>query len=199
METIREQTFETNSSSMHSFTVGVGIRDRKEFPEPDEYGRIHIPWRRFEDLDGLDSFTSIVQLLVIILINGSECTSHLEDLFMVDEGKRAGFIKAVQLAYEMAGLDEIDGVVIDLPQSAHALELNEYETCIDGVANWSDMELMLSSNEGSVKDLGAQLLLCQNNTALSLVSAMSGKCADYDILYTAALLAMNVHGKIDYD
>ena len=197
METMREQTFETNSSSMHSFTVGVGIRDRKEFPEIDDQGRVHIPWVRFEDLDDIYTFTSIVQLLVIILVNGK--TGHVEDLLKMEDDKRNQLVNAIKIAYSMAGLDEVDEVVIDLPPEAHGIELNEYEACIDSVANWTDMGLILPSDTGTIQDLGAIQLLANNNTALTLVSAQRGKCNDEYVLYTAALLAMNVHGKIDYD
>lgn len=197
METIRNQTFETNSSSSHSLTVGNGMRDIKEFPELDDNDRIHIPWCRFEDLDGLNNFTSIVQLLVIILVNGY--TGHVEDLLKMDDKKRNQLFNAVKLAYSMAGLDGVEGIVIDLPPEAHGIELNDYEACIDRVANWTDMELMLGSDDGSIKGLGAQRLLCRNNTALTLVSAKRGECNDDDVLYTAALLAMNVYGKFDYD
>jgi len=197
METIREQTFETNLSSMHSFAVGDGIRDHKEFPKPDDQNRIHIPWRRFDDLDDLNSFTAIVQLLVIILVTGK--TGHVEDLLTLEDDKRNQFFEAVKLAYFMAGLDEIEGVIIDLPKEAHGIELNNYEACIDGVADWTDMELILPSDTGTIQDLGAIRLLSNNNTALTLVSSCRGKCDDEYVLYTAALLAMNVHGKIDYD
>lgn len=196
METIRNQTFETNSSSSHSLTVGNGMRDFKEFPELDNSNRIHIPWCRFEDLDGLDTFTSIVQLLVIILVDGY--TGHVEDLFKMDAAKRNQLVSAIALAYSMAGLDEVEGIVIDLPPEAHGIELNDYEASIYRVANWTEMDLMLASDTGSIKDLGAARLLSRNNTALSLVSSKRGECNDDDVLYTAALLAMNVRGAFNY-
>jgi hypothetical protein len=50
--------------------------------------------------------------------------------------------------------------------------------------------------DGGIKDMGAVCALKYNNTALSLVTAMKQFSQDEDVLYTAALLAMDVKAKI---
>jgi hypothetical protein len=50
--------------------------------------------------------------------------------------------------------------------------------------------------DGGIKDMGAARALKNINTATSLVTAMTQFSQDEDVLYTAALLAMDVKVKI---
>ena len=195
METMRNGVFETNSSSEHCFTIGDGFRDRSEFPVPDEYGNVHIPWCRFDDLNSLETFTELAQLLILFVVEAH--TGYIGDLFRIDKEKRLQLVNSILIAYKMAGISGADGVVIDFPKPVTGLELDDDGNIeLNNIFNWTEVNLMSCSIDGGIQNMRAKFFLKNNNVASVLVDSMLSKCSDEDVLYTAALLAMNVKGKI---
>ena len=196
METMRNGIFETNSSSEHSFSIGDrNLRDPIEFPKPDEEGLVHIPWCTYDSLNKIETFTELAQLLILFVVEG--LNGRLTDLFSCKLGVREQLVQSILIAYKMAGIDGAKGLVIDFPEPATGVEISGggYAFLSD-VPVSSNLDLMACSMDGGIKDMGAVSALTFNNTALSLVTAMRQFSQDEDVLYTAALLAMDVKVKI---
>lgn len=196
METMRNGVFETNSSSEHSFSIGDrNLRDPKEFPKPDEEGMVHIPWCTYDSLNKIETFTELAQLLILFVVEG--LNGRLTDLFSCKNEVREQLVQSILIAYKMVGITGVDGIIIDFPEPATGVEIGGggYPFLSD-VAISSNLELMACSMDGGIKDMGAVCALKYNNTALSLVTAMKQFSQDEDVLYTAALLAMDVKAKI---
>lgn len=196
METMRNGVFETNSSSEHSFSIGnTGLRDTKEFPKPDEEGRVHIPWCTYDNLEKIETFTEMAQLLILFVVEGIK--GRLCDLFGCRRDLREQLVQSILIAYKMAGINGVEDLVIDFPQPVTGIEIGgSGDIFMVDLSEWSGLDLMSCSMDGGIKDMGAARALKNNNTALTLVTAMKQFSQDEDVLYTAALLAMDVKAKI---
>lgn len=196
METMRNGVFETNSSSEHSFSIGDrNLRDPKEFPKPDEEGRVHIPWCTYDSLNKIETFTEMAQLMILFVVEGLK--GRLCDLFGCRRDLREQLVQSILIAYKMAGIGGVSELVIDFPQPVTGIEIGgSGDIFMVDLSEWSGLDLMSCSIGGGIKDMGAVHALKNNNTALTLVNAMKQFSQDEDVLYTAALLAMDVKAKI---
>lgn len=185
MISIRQCVFETNSSSQHCLSVNDGMRDTKEFPQLID-GNVYIP---FENPDETKNFVQLVQYMVCMMLD----EQSVETLITLPEDERKKFYQVIQLAYRMAGLDEVDEVVITPPE--------RYKHCgihIDGdgdVALWGGERAYMSTLSTGLSTVLDELShpVRMNNTAMSLV-ARYAKDADPKVAYAAAALALNTNG-----
>ena len=185
MISIRQGVFETNSSSQHCLSVNAGMRDTKEFPQLID-GNVYIP---FGNPDETKNFVQLVQYMVCMMLD----EKSVETLITLPEDERKQFYQVIQLAYRMAGLGEVDEVVITPPeQYKHCgihIEESGYATLWGGQC--TDMSTFSTGLSTVLDELSYPVRM--NNTAMSLV-AWYAKDVDPKVAYAAAALALNTSG-----
>ena len=185
MISIRQGVFETNSSSQHCLSVNAGMRDTKEFPQLID-GNVYIP---FGNPDETKNFVQLVQYIVCMMLD----EKSVETLMTLPEDERKQFYQVVQLAYRMAGLGEVDEVVITPPERCKHGGIHIEE---DGdVALWGGERAYMSTLSTGLSTVLDELShpVRRNNTAMSLV-ARHAKDVDPNVAYAAAALALNTSG-----
>lgn len=108
MITVRNQVFETNSSSCHSVTLGTELRPIEEFPLPDKDGIIQIelpiikPW-----YDGFKTFNDFL-ILALMYINGGEKMTGWN--WSPGGNTQIDLIRWLNIVYTMRGLPHVSGL-----------------------------------------------------------------------------------------
>lgn len=185
MISIRQGVFETNSSSQHCVTVKPGMRDVDEFPMIEDYD-IHIP---FGNPSVTDTFLKLVQYIICMMLE----EHPLEHLMNIPTEDRKKFYKVIQLAYKMAGIGEVDNVIIDPanPKRAGGINIDaDGDVTLFGCENTELGTLGIGLQDALDELAGA---VKNNNTALSLVTWYA-KDVDPTVAYAAAALALNTSG-----
>ena len=181
MFTVRPNVFETNSSSEHCLTVEDGMRDIEEFPVPDDTGTVHIPMiGNADDLYVTKDFVSLVQYIVIASLKGN----GYEHLFKLTEEEVSQLNYVITTAYKMAGIADVDEVVLDANGGGY-------------LALWGGCYTETDTMEWGLKSVLARLAwsVKDNNVALRLVTLYTtNKPSEHDLNYAAAALAMRTHG-----
>lgn len=191
MITVRPNVFETNSSSEHCLTVEDGMRDIEEFPVPDDTGTVHIPMiGNADDLCATKNFVSLVQYIVIASLKGN----GYEHLFKLTEEEVSHLNYVITTAYKMAGIADVDEVVLDPPDK------KDIGVTLSGggyLALWGGCYTETDTMEWGLKSVLERLAwyVKNNNVALRLVTLYTtNKPSEHDLNYAAAALAMRTHG-----
>lgn len=190
MFTVRPNVFETNSSSEHCLTVEDGMRDIEEFPVPDEFGELRIPLPRCaDDLKKTDNFIQLVQYIVL----EATCGGGYSELVKLETENVNKLFAVIQLAYKMAGLNDVESVVFEPPPNFdHGLVMYP-----DTIEVWDFCDTELSTLGGGIDDALEHLAyaVMQHGSAMTLVTNCPGCKGNNKILnYAAAALALNTHG-----
>lgn len=120
MITVRQQVFETNSSSQHVVTIGKKLRPKEEFIMPDENGRIIIDvdivggmLDFYSDLHYGDppfkTFKDYLLLAMVYMENGSKLSSIT---WTPSDGDQKKFVRWVNTIYSMVGLPKVTSVIL---------------------------------------------------------------------------------------
>lgn len=108
MITVRQQVFETNSSSCHSVTLGTELRPIEELPLPDKDGiiQIELPITK-EWYDGFSTFSDYL-ILALMYINGGEKLTGWNWSPYGDT--QVELIRWINIVYSMRGLPHVSGI-----------------------------------------------------------------------------------------
>ena len=110
METYRNGTFETNSSSSHVLTLGNKLRPIEEFPVPDADGVIHLDVPR--DENGYIDFSPCLEKFIDFLVLCLGMTAEGEDPRQASpsHSEQKRIIKWLNIIYKMVGLPEVKSI-----------------------------------------------------------------------------------------
>lgn len=110
METYRNGTFETNSSSSHVLTLGNKLRPIEEFPVPDADGVIHLDVPR--DENGYIDFAPCPEKFIDFLVLCIGMTAEGEDprVAVPSHSEQKRIIKWLNIIYKMVGLPEVKSI-----------------------------------------------------------------------------------------
>ena len=108
MITVRNQVFETNSSSCHSVTLGTELRPIEEFPLPDKDGiiQIELPIAK-EWYDGFKTFNDYL-ILALMYINGGEKLTGWA--WSPNGDDQVELLRWINIVYSMRGLPHVNSI-----------------------------------------------------------------------------------------
>lgn len=108
MITVRNQVFETNSSSCHSVTLGTELRPIEEFPLPDKDGviQIELPLTK-EWYDGFKTFNDFL-ILALMYINGGEKLTGWT--WSPNGDDQVELLRWINIVYSMRGLQHVNSI-----------------------------------------------------------------------------------------
>lgn len=129
MITVRQQVFETNSSSCHSVTLGTKFRNIKEFPIPDEKGiiQIELPVTK-EWYDGFSTFSDYL-ILALMYINGGEKLTGWN--WSPNGDDQVDLIRWLNIVYTMRGLPHVSGLRLNWTGYVEFNENGDGSSCGD--------------------------------------------------------------------
>lgn len=108
MITVRNQVFETNSSSCHSVTLGTELRPIEEFPLPDKDGviQIELPITK-EWYGGFKTFNDYL-ILALMYINGGEKLTGWT--WSPNGDDQVELLRWINIVYSMRGLPHVNSI-----------------------------------------------------------------------------------------
>ena len=108
MITVRNQVFETNSSSCHSVTLGTELRPIEEFPLPDKDGVIQIELPITKDwCEGFKTFNDYL-ILALMYINGGEKLTGWT--WSPNGDDQVDLLRWINIVYAMRGLPHVNSI-----------------------------------------------------------------------------------------
>ena len=108
MITVRNQVFETNSSSCHSVTLGTELRPIEEFPLPDKNGTIQIELPITKEwYDGFKTFNDYL-ILALMYINGGEKLTGWS--WSPNGDDQVDLLRWINIVYSMRGLPHVNSI-----------------------------------------------------------------------------------------
>lgn len=129
MITVRNQVFETNSSSCHSVTLGTELRPIEEFPLPDKDGiiQIELPITK-EWYDGFKTFNDFL-ILALMYINGGEKLTGWN--WSPNGDDQVDLIRWLNIVYTMRGLPHVSGLRLNWTGYVEFNENGDGSSCGD--------------------------------------------------------------------
>jgi len=108
MITVRNQVFETNSSSCHSVTLGTELRPIEEFPLPDKDGviQIELPIAK-EWYDGFKTFNDFLILALMYINDGEKLTGWN---WSPSGDDQVDLLRWINIVYSMRGLPHVNSI-----------------------------------------------------------------------------------------
>lgn len=129
MITVRNQVFETNSSSCHSVTLGTELRPIEEFPLPDKDGiiQIELPITK-EWYDGFKTFNDFL-ILALMYINGGDKLTGWN--WSPNGDDQVDLIRWLNIVYTMRGLPHVSGLRLNWTGYVEFNENGDGSSCGD--------------------------------------------------------------------